>query len=223
MLHAALLAREAVNVTGGVVLPPLPLGTETYLSVERVRDRGFSGTERIVGMDFPGLALSSLYVEDSAFGVIVHEVIRALKRQAFQVIAIINGHGGRNHLVTLDRIAVEETEPGAIAVAHIFALHAGDSGGHAERGETSVMLGYYPETVDLAALPPPSIPLRNTEFGILDHPTCVGEPTPDFTVRPEQDPRDASAEEGRTVTAQRVRYIVDKVQAALVRVSAAPA
>ncbi|MDB5075353.1 MAG: uncharacterized protein JWO42_1532 [Chloroflexi bacterium] len=215
MLHAYLLAQEAVQVTGGVVLPPLPLGTETYLSPQRVRDRGFHGDERIVGMDFPGLMLPSLYVEDSAFGVIVHELIRALKRQQFGVVAIINGHGGQNHLVTLDRIAVEESEPPDVQVLHVFALHAGGKGGHAERGETSMMLSYYADTVDLSQLPPLSTALSNTEFGVLDHATCAGEPTPDYTVRSEQDPRAATAAEGRSATAERVQYIVDKVRAAL--------
>jgi hypothetical protein len=51
--------------------------------------------------------------------------------------------------------------------------------------------------VDLNALPEPPAPLKNTEFGILDLPTCRGEPTSDFTVRLEQDPRFASEEQGR--------------------------
>ncbi len=215
LLHAYTLAREAARRTGGVVLPPLPLGTETYLSPDRVRDRGFSGDERIVGMDFPGFLLPSLYVEDSAFGVILHEMIRALKRQRFRVIAVINGHGGKNHLVTLDRIVDEETEPGIVSVQHVFALRAGDPGGHAERGETAFMLAYYPDTVDLAALPPLPEPLKNTEFGVLDHPTCVGEPTADFTVRPEQDPRHAGAVDGRAAMERKVQYVAERVRQAL--------
>jgi creatinine amidohydrolase len=219
MLHAYTLAREAAKETGGVVMPPLPLGTETYLSRDRVRDRGFNGDERIVGMDFPGFSLPSLYVEDSAFGVIVHEVLRTLKRQQFKVIAIINGHGGKNHLVTLDRIVDEETEPRKVAVRHVFALTAGDKGGHAERGETAFMLAFYPDSVDLAALPPLPIPLKNTEFGILDHPTCAGEPTPDFTVRPDQDPRHASAADGRASMTRKVLYVAECVREALATVA----
>ena len=219
LLHAYTLAREAARQTGGVVLPPLPLGTETYLSPDRVRDRGFSGDERIVGMDFPGFSLPSLYVEDSAFGVIMHEMIRALKRQQFRVIAVINGHGGRNHLVTLDRIVDEESEPGRVAVQHVFALRAGDLGGHAERGETAFMLAYYPDTVDMTTLPPLPEPLKNREFGILDHPTCMGEPMPDFTVRPEQDPRYATVADGRAAMERKVLYVAERVRQALAVVS----
>ena len=215
MLHASILACEAARKTGGVVLPALPLGTETVLSVQRVRDRGYIGDERIVGMDFPGFSLPSLYVEDSAFGVIMHEILRALKRQRFRVIAVVNGHGGRNHLSTLDRIAEEESEPPSVRVLHLFALHAGGRGGHAERGETSVMLEYFGDTVDLAALPTLPIPLKNVDFGVLDHPTCAGDPTPGFTVRENQDPRLATLEEGRVATAQRVQFIIERVRVAL--------
>jgi creatinine amidohydrolase len=218
MLHADTLAREAAKLTGGVVLPPLPLGTETYLSPERVRDRGFGGDERIVGMDFPGFSLPSLYVEDSAFGVMLHEILRAIKRQQFKVIAVINGHGGKNHLVTLDRIVDEESEPHKVAVSHVFALIAGDKGGHAERGETAFMLAFYPESVALNALPALSEPLKNTEFGVLDHPTCAGEPTADYTVRPDQDPRYATAADGHEAMARKARYVADRVQKALATV-----
>jgi creatinine amidohydrolase len=221
MLHAYNLALDAVRETGGVVLPPLPLGTETYLEPQRVRDRGFIGDERIMGMDFPGFILPSLYVEDSAFGVIIHELVRALKRQEFRVISIVNGHGGRNHRVTLDRIAIEESEPGRVAVFHMFGLRTDQEykGGHAERGETAFMMAYYPETVDMNALPPAPVPLRNTEFGILDAPTCQGKPTPDFTVRAEQDPRSALPEEGREDQAYGVQLLVQKVREALDRVA----
>ena len=219
MLHAHTLALESVRETGGVVLPPLPLGTETYLSAKRVRDRGFAGSERIVGMDFPGFSLPSLYLEDSAFGVIMHEIIRRLKRQEFRVIVVVNGHGGQNHLATLDRIVDEESEPGKVAVEHLFSLQLGDNegleGGHAEREETAFMRGYYPETVDLESLPPSSVRLKNIEFGVLDGPTCRGEPTPDFTVRSEQDPRYSTADEGRERTAERVQHIVQEVRRAI--------
>lgn len=221
MLHAYSLALDAVRETGGVVLPPLPLGTETYLEPERLRDRGFTGDERIIGMDYPGFILPSLYVEDSAFGVIIHELVRALKRQEFRVIAIVNGHGGRNHLVTLNRIAIEESEPGQAAVFHFFGLRTDQEfkGGHAERGETAFMLAYYPETVDMTTLPPASAPLKNVEFGILDAPTCRGKPTPDHTVRVEQDPRYAFPEEGREDQAYGVQLLVEKVAEALARVA----
>ena len=212
MLHAYAMALAAGRETGGVVLPPLPLGTETYTDPERLRYQGFQGHERVCGIDFPGFPLPSLYLEESAFGVIVREVVRAVKRQAFRVIALVNGHGAPNQRTTLDRIAVEESEPGRVSVFLTGFRYVTRYRGHAELGETSFMLAYHPETVDLDALPPLPTPLGNLQFAVLDGPTCAGQPTPDFTVRPEQDPRRADAARGREDVAHEGHQIALKVQ-----------
>lgn len=223
MLHAYSLALGAAQETGGVVLPSLPLGTETVLEPNRVRHRGFRGDEKIIGMDFPGLALPSLYVEDSAFGVIVHEVIRALKNQDFKLIVVVNGHGGKNHLITLNRIVIEETEPGRVSVIHAFHLDRRENqGGHAEKWETGLMMSLYGDSVDISALPPLSEPIISKDYGILDLPTCFGQPTSDFSVRSIQDPRLASEEEGRESFSREVQSLVAIVQKGLQQYSKAP-
>ncbi len=226
MLHAYTIALNLATEFEGVVLPPLPLGSETILSPDRLRDRGFEGDEKVIGMDFPGLALPSLYIEESAFGVIVHELVRGLKRQGFKLIVLVNGHGGKFHMIALDRIAAEESEPGQVAVIHGFPLDTSPNrkqlGGHAEKGETSFMMAYYPETIDLGALPPLPKPLKNLELGILDGPTCIGQPTPDFTVRENQDPRYATPEEGREELANAVRIISEKIRQALASLNLSP-
>lgn len=216
MLHAYTVALETAQVLGGVVLPPLPVGTESVLEPERVKNRGFAGYERIEGMDFPALPLPSLYLSEGPFLTIVHELVRALKRQGFRVIAIVNGHGAKYHVQGLMRVAVEESEPGKVAVLHALAFDIGPGrGGHAERYETAFMQAYYPETVDLSALPALPTPIKNTETGILDGPTCDGEPTPDYTVRLEQDPRMADVEEGFEDVANGVRRVGEQVRRAL--------
>jgi creatinine amidohydrolase len=176
---------------------PLPLGTETYTDPQRLRYQGFRGDERVVGVDFPGFPLPSLYVEESALGVIVRELLRGLKRQQFRVIMLVNGHGAPNHRSLLARLAGEESEPGRIIIEVTGFRVVTRYRGHAELGETSFVLAYHPEAADLGALPPPPTPLRNLEFAVLDGPTCAGEPLPDFTVRQEQDPRQATAARGR--------------------------
>jgi creatinine amidohydrolase len=220
MLHAYAMALEAARQTGGVVLPSLPLGTETYITPERLRDRGFKGDERIIGMDFPGFPLPSLYVEECALGVIVNEIVRALKRQRFRVIVLVNGHGGPNHRAVLNRIAIEQSEPGECAVFLTGALLDTHPRGHASLRETSYMLDMLPETVDLAALPPLPTPIRTYEVGVLDHPTCAGEPAPDFSICADQDPRRATAAQGREDVAREGKSIAGKVRTALATVVA---
>ena len=197
MLHAYIIALETAKVAGGVVLPHLPLGSERILEPDRVKDRGFNEDEQIVGMDFPGLALTSLYIDEEIFLSAVRELIKGLKIQGFRVITIVNGHGGKFHVIGLIKTAIQETEPGKVAVLHSFAGDVGQGkGGHAERGETAFMQAFFPDTVNLDALPPLPTPLKIVEHGILDAPTCEGKPTPDYTVRLEQDPRNASSAEG---------------------------
>lgn len=219
VLHAHTLAVQACEITGGVVLPPIPLGTETFLSEERLKHRGFRGDERVIGMDFPALSLPSLYIEESAFGVVVRDLVLALKRQKYKVIAIINGHGGQNHLVTLDRIAWETSEPPGIQVLHIFGprMKTGKEhlGGHAEVNETSVMMKYYPESVDLNELPQLPGPLKSRDYGILDGPTCRAEPADGYVVRDNQDPRHATPENGARITKERVEAISARVHRAV--------
>jgi len=213
MLHAYSIALDAVRETGGVVLPPLPLGTETLIGPKRERHRGFKGTERIFGMDFPGFSIPSLYNEESVFGAIVQDLVLKFKRQKFKVVVIVSGHGGQNHWMTLTRIAREQTVPGDFIVIHAYGLREQSRyrGGHAEKGETAFMLAYYPNAVDLGALPPLPDPLYNIEFGVLDNLTCMGKPTEDFTVRPQQDPRNASANEGQADHDYGVKLLVDLV------------
>jgi creatinine amidohydrolase len=215
MLHAHAMALEAAQKAGGVVLPPFPLGTETFTDPDRLRHRGFTGNERIYGMDYPGFTLPSLYIEESAFGLIIREVIRGLKRQAFRVIVLVNGHGAANHRATLTRIVTEESEPGEVTVLLTGYLYDTRYRGHAELGETSFLMAYHPDTVDLTTLPPPSTPLDYRRFGILDKPTVAGEPTPGFVVCPEQDPRRATADQGREDVAHESSHIAEKVREAL--------
>jgi creatinine amidohydrolase len=223
MLHAHNMALEAAKLTGGVVLPPLPLGTETLITPERLRDRGFKGHERIIGMDFPGFPLPSLYVEECALGVILNEIVRALKRQLFRVIVLVNGHGGPNHRAMLTRVATEQSEPSRVAVFLTGALLDTHPRGHASLRETSYMLDMCPETVNLSALPPLPTPVRTFEYGILDQPTCAGQPAPDFSICPDEDPRRATAEWGRDAVLKEGQRIAAKVRDALAVVGFSPA
>ncbi len=220
MLRPHLIAMAAARETGGLVFPPIPFGTETCLTPDALRYRGFSGDEKIIGMDFPAFPLPSLYSEESALGVLTNDLIGALKRQQWKVIVIVNGHGGPNHRTMLARIAAEQTDQGKVAVvfANSFVISPTE-GGHANRGEISSLMAYYPDTVDLGTLPPLPTPLKNLEYGVLDAPTCRGNPTPDFSVRLEFDPRNAQPEEGRQDVATQGARIAKLAREALATVS----
>ena len=55
-------------------------------------------------------------------------------------------------------------------------------------------------------------PLRNADWAVVDYLTFMGEPTPARTIHPQDDPRRANPEHGRTIIAQAVDQIVKQVQ-----------
>jgi len=218
-LHAHEVAVEVARRIGGIVLPTYFVGTETV----RLNDQqaqglailGFEGTERVVGMDFPEFPVKSLYFEEGAFAVTVREILRLLKADRYRLIVIVNGHGAVNHQRTLRRLAAEESERPNVWVEYTMAFLPAtppfSDPGHAEKIETSLMMAMRPELVDIASLPPTDVPLRYRDYGIVDGKTFDGNPTPDFTLRREADPRDAAPDLGRKVLDAEVDCLVETV------------
>jgi creatinine amidohydrolase len=222
-LHAHEVAVEVARRIGGIVLPTYFVGTETV----RLNDQqaqglailGFEGTERVVGMDFPEFPVKSLYFEEGAFAVTVREILRLLKADRYRLIVIVNGHGAVNHQRTLRRLAAEESERPNVWVEYTMAFLPAtppfSDPGHAEKIETSLMMAMRPELVDVASLPSTDVPLRYRDYGIVDGKAFDGNPTPDFTLRREADPRDAAPDLGRKVLNAEVDRLVEIVSAHL--------
>ena len=222
-LHAHEVAVEVARRIGGIVLPTYFVGTETV----RLNDQqaqglailGFEGTERVVGMDFPEFPVKSLYFEEGVFAVTVREILRLLKADGYKLVVIVNGHGAVNHQRTLRRLAAEESERPNIWVEYTMAFLPAtpplSDPGHAEKIETSLMMAMRPELVDVASLPPTDVPLRYRDYGVVDGKAFDGNPTPDFTLRREADPRDAAPDLGRKVLNAEVDRLAEIVSAHL--------
>jgi creatinine amidohydrolase len=209
--HAAKVASEVAQRVGGVVVPTFFLGADSLRlpgnEPEGLAPLGLPDSAHVVGMDFPGMAVKSMYIDEAVLGVLFRDVIRALERQGFRMVVLISGHGAPNHLRLLRRLAMEETRPG-LSVMFLTAWAppappAGD-GGHAERVETSVMCGIGEPEVRLDLLPHRDIPLPYKDFGIIDGLAFDGFPNDGFVVRAESDPRNSSAEEGKTILSREV-------------------
>ncbi len=203
-LNAATVALRVAERVGGVVLPPFFWGTERERPPQMVADLGFEADEYIVGMDFPANTLPSLYCREEFLAIWLRELLHLLIRQEYKLIVLVNGHGARNHLDTLQRLAIEFSagSPARVLLATAWPAK-GDLDtftGHADAGETSVMMALYPDSVDLGTLPPTSEPLRSRDWAIVDADTFNGQPTADHTLRPEYDPRlRSSAEKGQRI------------------------
>ena len=222
-LHAHHLARLICSNTGGVVFPPLYLGTETVrnsgMGPQSTGTLGLPDGEPVVGMDFPGFDVKSVYIDEGAFGVIVQDIVRKLVADDFRIVVIVNGHGAVNHQRTLRRIAREESAPPVVRVEY-FPAWGGIRGmdgepGHADKFETNVLLALEQEHVRLEALPPKDQPLYYYESGIVDADAFNGNPTVDFSVPPEADPRDSTREAGLRLIDTEVAAGVQFVRALL--------
>jgi creatinine amidohydrolase len=219
-LHAETVAIRTAQAMGGVVMPTLYWGAERERTPESLKALGFKGDEWIVGMDFPANSMKSLYTMEDVFALVMRARLDLLVAQGYKLIVIINGHGAANHIATLERLAKEYSARGPARVLFTIAFDARVDGtysiGHADALETSLMMATHPETVDLDSLPVLPAPLRNIDWGIVDGETFAGDPTPDYTLRPEADPRrNSSPEQGEEALKGDVVRLRRQVQDAL--------
>jgi len=196
-LHAKEVAVGLAKKIGGVVLPPYFIGTERERKPEMLENMGFKKKEWIVGMDFPENSLASFYFSEEVLAIFLRNLLELIERQKYRLVVIINGHGGENHIAVIDRLSTEFNHKGRIRIFHFLPLMFlnGDIG-HATRTETSIMSKIYPSSVKINALPSFPYPLKNVKWAIVDDDTFKGNPSPDFTVKENSDPRKANSKEG---------------------------
>jgi creatinine amidohydrolase len=222
-LHAHHVAVLAARQTGGVVLPTTFIGTDSrHGAGDAEQDLhlfDLDEDEVVVGMDFPGFPVKSLYFHETVLGLVVRETVRLLKREPWSAIVLVNGHGAPNQARMLERIADEESEPGGARVVYATAWNPDelvDAGpGHADRFETSVMLALEERLVHVDRLPARDLPLVYKEHGIVDGPAFGGDPNEGFAVRDISDPRDATRQEGEALVAREVAQVARIARAAL--------
>jgi creatinine amidohydrolase len=166
---------------------------------------GFKRGEWIVGMDFPTATWKSHYAPEHIFALVVATRLEALIAGGYKVIVLVNGHGAANQLQTLERLAAHYSHEtscvvtGAVVAAPEYPEDA--SAGHADVGETSLMLRHEKaidparRMVDLTKLPPRSVPLHYSEFSVVDGRGFTRSPDPQHVVH--EDPRDATLEMGQ--------------------------
>jgi creatinine amidohydrolase len=224
--HLALRVAERV---GGLVMPALFAGTDAL----RPRGReaqglgalGLEGDERVLGMDFPGFPVKSLYFEESVLGITVREFVRKLKAEPYRLIVLVNFHGAGNHRHTLERVALEETDEPRVRVM-LPALGnrprpADMDPGHAEKWETEIVMALEEQHVQIGALPPLDVPLPYAQFGIVEGRAFAGNPPPDCVLSRNADPRYADRQEGLALVENIVSFIAQTVTDNLQEVQAA--
>jgi creatinine amidohydrolase len=199
--------------------PPLFVGTERERRPDVLEALGFSRDEHIEGMDFPRNTVASAYLREEVFAAVVRDTLNLLLgRMRFRHVLIVNGHGAENQLAVLDRLCVEfnAATPGMRKVMWVYpgfphSLVAG-SIGHATSEEASMLASSWPGCVDLSRLPREG-KLKNADYAVVDGETFDCAPTPDHTVREEQDPRyHTDPDWGGNQMEQAAREVIDRVR-----------
>ncbi len=210
--NAACLAAEK---TGGLVTPTLYWGTERERTPEVLDWMGLTPDQYVVGMDFATNSLPSAYAPEEMFALVVRELLNQMARLGFRMAVLVSGHGATNHLAVLDRLAAEFNAHGRLRVTVVLPFVTAADGvmhvGHASRIETAVTQALYAGTVKMDALPAQPQPLRSADYAVVDYAAFLGQPTPERTIRSDDDPRDATPQEGQQVILQAVDQIVQKV------------
>ncbi|MBZ0294596.1 MAG: creatininase family protein [Anaerolineae bacterium] len=184
-LKARALCEALAEQTGGVVLPPVYAGTDTIKPF-----KGFYHT---------------IEHAESTVQTLCREYMAGLVDEGFKVIILLTGHYGREHVralkETTEQFASENPQVRVWTLTD-YEPHEGHfEGNHAAKGETSYMMLYYPDSVDLSLLPAD----RRTT---LDDDGVMG-----------LDPREASAEHGQEElevlvqnTVPKIRQLLESVQ-----------
>lgn len=194
------VACRSAEITGGVVLPTLFLGSDCPRSEEQLRNIGFSNTtQHIIGMDFPDNTLKSLYMGADVVSIVIKEHLRLLVRQGYKLIVLLSAHGAQTQGILIDEICKEFTDTTGSKVINGLKWMLDHSEmaktiGHANISEASLMM-YLTDDVELSELPDKNIKLKYTDWGILDASTIDGKDSGDHCVI--HDPRDGSPELGK--------------------------
>ncbi len=215
-LTAYEVAKRCARRVGGVVLPPLYLGTERERRPQDLANLGFSDTDQyVVGMDFPANNVPSYYFREDIFALVLREHLRLLKKQGYKLAVVVNGHGASGQVESLKRVAAEfngETDLKVLVVFPVASLgFPGEDPGHATRAEISTAMALT-ESVDLTKLPPEGEPIVMWQYGMADGSAFAGHPNADFSVT--DDPRQSTAELGERYLAAGAEIAIEQVQSA---------
>ncbi|MCC6483796.1 MAG: creatininase family protein [Armatimonadetes bacterium] len=136
-LKAHALCEHLAQATGGLVLPVFWVATDTIKPF-----KGFGHT---------------LNFSEETLGAVTKELLEQLADEGFRVIVLLTGHYGAAHGQVISEVtqsfASEHPELSVWALADYMALEGCSPPNHAARGETSLMMLFDRELVDLDAVP----------------------------------------------------------------------
>ena len=183
---------EMARRVGGIVLPMLFLGPDKTKDVDGTTYFGMDFWHRPEGEAPRQLPGSAYYVTDDFYFQLLDNVMAQLSRAGFKIV-IGHGHGPSNKAFR-SVIPLMKEKYGLILInAQFEEAQRGFQDDHAAANETSIMMHFHPELVDMNELDPDPAVMPEAVSG--------------------DDPRVyASAEEGRLATEETIELLIREVR-----------
>ncbi len=183
------LARQVSSQVGGVWFRPLSFGLDAWRTRDEKERWGFSQDEEVYGMNFPDLPVKSEYCNKGEMILAIKNRLKAISGCGIKHVFLINHHGGKGQMKLVEDLAEENTDQQmkvhAIRTYQFNDLKEDDGfynvGGHAGYSETTWLMAFRPELVDLMEQEEGELSVRQT--GILHN-------TPQ--IEPEWNPRNVN-------------------------------
>jgi creatinine amidohydrolase/Fe(II)-dependent formamide hydrolase-like protein len=173
------MAAAVAERVGGIYFPPLSFGLDEYRPKDQLLAWGFKKNDKVFGMRFPELPLSSEYCSVPEMSMAISNRLDTIRHSGFKFAFLVNNHGGAGQFDLLNDMAIMSSNP---PVFHVFSVTPYQfitpihehmkTGGHAGLSETLNLMAFRPELVDLTQLPEGELNVRL--HGILHHEPTIG-------------------------------------------------
>ncbi len=158
---------------GGVWFRPLSLGLDSWRGDQQKERWGFDSEEKVFGMNFPDVPLTSEYCKVEELKVAVRNRVEALRGIGVKHLFLLNHHGGEGQIPAIEELGKELTDDDmtvhGLKTYQFNDLTSDDGffgvGGHAGYSETTWLMAFRPELIDLTRLDPGELSVR--DMGIL--------------------------------------------------------
>ena len=178
-LVAEAVCRLAAERVGGIWFRTLSFGLDAWRTADELRAWGFREDERVYGMRFPDVPLCSEYCEAPEMTAALRNRLFAVRGCGFAHAFVVNHHGGKGQFATIEALAKELSDD-AFHVHALTTYRYGDLneeslrvGGHAGLSETTWLMAFRPELVDMTQQQDGELSVRHT--GILHRTPTIEE------------------------------------------------
>jgi len=167
------ICRLMAGKLGGIWFRPLSLGLDAWRGKEQKESWGYNSDDEVFGMNFPDVPLTSEYCQVEDLKISVKNRVEALRGIGVKHLFLLNHHGGEGQIPALEELGKELTN-NDMTVHGLKTYQFNDLtkedgffgvGGHAGYSETTWLMAFRPDLIDLTRLDPGELSVRET--GIL--------------------------------------------------------